>query len=37
MKAIVINAPKDISITEVPHPERKENEVIIKVHGMGIC
>ena len=37
MKAIVINAPKDISIKEVSNPERKENEVIIKVHGMGIC
>ena len=37
MKAIVLNAPKDISITEVPNPTRKENEVLIKVHGMGIC
>ena len=37
MRAIVLNAPKDISITEVPNPTRKENEVLIKVHGMGIC
>jgi threonine dehydrogenase-like Zn-dependent dehydrogenase len=37
MKAILINAPKDISIKEVSNPERKENEVIIKVHGLGIC
>ena len=37
MKAILINAPKDISIKEVSNPERKENEVIIKVRGMGIC
>jgi 2-desacetyl-2-hydroxyethyl bacteriochlorophyllide A dehydrogenase len=37
MKAILINAPKDISVKEVSNPERKENEVLIKVHGMGIC
>ena len=37
MKAILINAPKDISIKEVANPKRKENEVLIKVHGMGIC
>jgi 2-desacetyl-2-hydroxyethyl bacteriochlorophyllide A dehydrogenase len=37
MKAILINAPQDISIKEVSNPERRENEVIIKVHGMGIC
>jgi len=37
MKAVLIHAPGDISIKEVSNPERKENEVIIKVHGMGIC
>jgi 2-desacetyl-2-hydroxyethyl bacteriochlorophyllide A dehydrogenase len=37
MNAIVINAPKDISVKEVSNPERKENDVLIKVHGMGIC
>ena len=37
MKAILINAPGSISIKEVSHPERRENEVLIKVHGMGIC
>jgi 2-desacetyl-2-hydroxyethyl bacteriochlorophyllide A dehydrogenase len=37
MKAILIHAPKDISIEEVSGPERKENEVSIKVLGMGIC
>jgi len=37
MKAILIHAPKDISIKEVSDPERKEDEVLIKVHGMGIC
>jgi 2-desacetyl-2-hydroxyethyl bacteriochlorophyllide A dehydrogenase len=37
MKAILIHAPNDISIQEVSNPERKENEVLIKVRGMGIC
>ena len=37
MKAILINAPQDISIKEVSDPKRRENEVLIKVHGMGIC
>jgi 2-desacetyl-2-hydroxyethyl bacteriochlorophyllide A dehydrogenase len=37
MKAILINAPRDISIKEVSDPERKANEVLIKVRGMGIC
>jgi 2-desacetyl-2-hydroxyethyl bacteriochlorophyllide A dehydrogenase len=37
MKAILIHAPNDISIQEVSNPERKPNEVIIKVRGMGIC
>jgi 2-desacetyl-2-hydroxyethyl bacteriochlorophyllide A dehydrogenase len=37
MKAILINAPRDISLKEVPDPARKENEVLIKVRGMGIC
>jgi len=37
MKAILINAPQDISLREVPTPQRAANEVLIKVHGMGIC
>lgn len=37
MKAIVINTPNDISIKVVSDPERKDNEVFIKVRGMGIC
>ena len=37
MKAILISAPQDISLNEVSDPARKGNEVIIKVHGMGIC
>jgi 2-desacetyl-2-hydroxyethyl bacteriochlorophyllide A dehydrogenase len=37
MKAIVIHRPQEISLKEVSDPERKENEVLIKVRGMGIC
>ncbi|MCE5262504.1 MAG: zinc-binding alcohol dehydrogenase family protein [Deltaproteobacteria bacterium] len=37
MKAIVIGAPGEISLREAPRPERKENEVLIRVLGMGIC
>ncbi len=37
MKAIVINAPNDISIKEVSDPVRKGDGVLIKVRGMGIC
>jgi 2-desacetyl-2-hydroxyethyl bacteriochlorophyllide A dehydrogenase len=37
MKAIVVRAPEDISVKEVSPPERRENEVLIKVRGMGIC
>jgi 2-desacetyl-2-hydroxyethyl bacteriochlorophyllide A dehydrogenase len=37
MKAIVINAPKDISIREVSDPERTGTDVLIEVRGMGIC
>ncbi len=37
MKAILINAPMDISLREVRDPARKEGEVLIKVRSMGIC
>lgn len=37
MKAIVIHRPQEISLKEVSDPERKDNEVLIKVRGMGIC
>jgi 2-desacetyl-2-hydroxyethyl bacteriochlorophyllide A dehydrogenase len=37
MKAVIINAPKDISINEVSSPLRKETDVLIKVRGIGIC
>jgi 2-desacetyl-2-hydroxyethyl bacteriochlorophyllide A dehydrogenase len=37
MKAIVIHAPEEISVKEVSNPERREDEVLIRVRGMGIC
>lgn len=37
MKAIVIHRPQEISLAEVSDPERGENDVMIKVRGMGIC
>jgi 2-desacetyl-2-hydroxyethyl bacteriochlorophyllide A dehydrogenase len=37
MKAILIHAPQNISVKEVSNSKRKENEVLIRVHGMGIC
>jgi 2-desacetyl-2-hydroxyethyl bacteriochlorophyllide A dehydrogenase len=37
MRAIIINAPHDVALKEVPPPEKKTGEVMIKVRGMGIC
>ena len=37
MRAIMLKAPMDISIQDVPPPEKMTGEVMIKVHGMGIC
>jgi len=37
MKAIVLHHPQEISLAELSEPQRKANEVAIKVHGMGIC
>lgn len=37
MKAIVIHRPQEISLAEVSNPERRGNEVLIKVRAMGIC
>ncbi|HML36760.1 MAG TPA: alcohol dehydrogenase catalytic domain-containing protein, partial [Bacillota bacterium] len=37
MKAIVFHAPKEISIEDVPVPEIKDDEALIKVLQVGIC
>ena len=37
MKAIVIEKPGQIEIKEIPMPEVKENEALLKVKCVGIC
>jgi len=37
MRAIMLKAPMDISIMDVPPPEKNPGEVMIRVRGMGIC
>lgn len=37
MKAIYLKAPREISVANVPEPQRAGNEVLIKVRSMGIC
>ncbi len=37
MKAIVFHAPKTISIEDVPIPEYKQDEALVKVMQVGIC
>ena len=37
MKAIVIPSPNEIEIREVPMPEIKDGEALLKVKYVGIC
>jgi L-idonate 5-dehydrogenase len=37
MHALVIHAPKDLRIEEVPTPEPEENQLLIRVRTGGIC
>lgn len=37
MKAIYLKKPEDIAIKEIEYPQRKPNEVLIKVKAVGIC
>lgn len=37
MKAAVLNKPGEIKIKELPEPEIKENEVLIRVKAVGVC
>lgn len=37
MKAFVINGPHNAAVTEVPMPEPKAGEVLVKVERAGIC
>lgn len=37
MKAIRMYAPRDLRLEQVPIPEIKENEVLVKIMAVGIC
>ena len=37
MKAISLNQIADIKLTELPMPDIKENEVMVKVKCCGVC
>src|SRR5512147_2012155 len=37
MRAIMINAPGDVALREVPPPEVRPGEVLIRVRAMGVC
>jgi 2-desacetyl-2-hydroxyethyl bacteriochlorophyllide A dehydrogenase len=37
MKAVFINAPGEVEIRDIPKPERKEGEALLKVLYGGIC
>ncbi|WP_306345197.1 NAD(P)-dependent alcohol dehydrogenase [Lederbergia ruris] len=37
MKAAILNKPKDIEVKQVPIPEPKRNEALVKVHCIGVC
>lgn len=37
MKVLLMSKPGDVKLTEIPTPEQKENEVLIKVMAAGIC
>ncbi|MDR1133871.1 MAG: galactitol-1-phosphate 5-dehydrogenase [Synergistaceae bacterium] len=37
MKAVMMYKPKDLRIEDVPVPAPKENEVLVKVMGCGVC
>lgn len=37
MKAAVLNKVQSFEIKEIPVPEPKSNEALIKVHCIGIC
>jgi len=37
MRAVIIHAPHDVALEDVPPPEKKLAEVMIQVQGMGIC
>ena len=37
MKAVLINQPGEIKVTDIPMPEVKEGEALLKIRYCGIC
>jgi len=37
MKAVYLNKPHDISVQEVPAPQIKDNQVLLKIKSCGVC
>ena len=37
MKVLLMNKPGDVTVTEIPTPKPKEDEVLIRVMAAGIC
>ncbi|MBP1765701.1 MAG: yjmD 1, partial [Firmicutes bacterium] len=37
MDAVCLQSPGNISVEQIAHAKRKENEVLIKVRSLGIC
>ena len=37
MRAVIWNGPRQMEIRDVPVPEPKAGEVLVKVHSVGIC
>lgn len=37
MKALVMNKPGDVVLTEIPTPVPKEDEVLVRIRAAGIC
>lgn len=37
MKAIVMHAIKDLKVTDVKKPSPKSDEVLLKIHAVGVC
>ena len=37
MKTVLINQPGEIKVTEIPMPEVKEGEALLKIRYCGIC
>lgn len=37
MRAIYMKEPGDVSLIDIPKPEVREEDVLIRVHRVGLC